>query len=69
MLTMMFLKVFSYLCVKMLLAICKYRHTPLPKQPGKIGNVLGLTFAVRVFTTTSNPHEPIIESGNKQTLF
>src|SRR5207245_4202892 len=67
MLTMIFLKVFSNLWVKMLLAICKSRHSPLPKQPGKIGNVLGRTFAARVFTTTSDPHEPIIERGNKQT--
>jgi hypothetical protein len=44
MVTMIFLKIFSYLCVKMVLAICKYRHTPLPKQTSKIGNVLGLTF-------------------------
>ena len=51
---------------KMLLAICKYRHTPLPKQPSKIGHVLGLTFAARVFTTTSDPHEAIIERGKKQ---
>jgi hypothetical protein len=50
---MIFLKEFSYLCLKMLLAICKYRYTPLPKQSGKIGNALGLTFAARVFTTTS----------------
>src|SRR6266487_4551957 len=66
-LTIIFLKVFSNLWVKMLLAICKSRHSPLPKQAGKIGDVLGLTFAARVFTTTSDPHEPIIERGNKQT--
>ena len=61
MLTMIFLKVFSNLCIKVLLAICKYRHSPLPKQPSKIGNVLGLTFAARVFTTTSTPTSRLIE--------
>jgi hypothetical protein len=65
MLRMMFLKIFSNLYVKMLLAICKYRYTPLLKQPGKSGNALGLTFAVRVFTTTSTPNEPILVSPFK----
>jgi len=48
--------------------IRRYSIIPFPKQPGKIGNALGLTFAARVFTTPSTPPEPIIESGNKQTL-
>jgi hypothetical protein len=49
--TMIFLKAFSYFYVKLLLAICKYRHTPLPKQPGNSGNVLSLTFAVQCRNT------------------
>lgn len=49
--TIIFLKLFSYLYVKLLLAICKYRHTALPKQPDNSGNVLGLTFVVQCRNT------------------